>query len=454
MKLLNKLQSLKKNGDFKNVLYSLSSYFVSPIVIIVTTPILLKTLGSSDYGIWVLINSLINVLGISNFGLGNAFIKLGAEYKTLENMFNKLFCVSLTLSIVLAVGINAVTLTMGNTLFPFFFGSSKMDSILPVIHLVGGVVGLRIINSIISGSYMAIQRYDVNSKINIIYNFLTSVIFTVLAVFYKDIKLLVITLFISTIILLIVNSFIAKKINSNISYGFIWNKEIFIKIFKYGIYSWFQLIITTLNSHADKIIVGALLGSNALGYYAVCMQLIIKIHEVPAAASAFLFAKFSSLFEDKQFSEIRKIYKRAFMFISIFIIALSSVAFIFANTILSVWISPEFAYLHTTLFRILVVSVAIGAFGIIPNYCLNGTGYIKTNTVLSLTSSLLTFSLLYFLVSPFGDMALGFSRLASLPLIVFSIYFVNKKIISFRKQSQSDEMIQELPTGVSPRVNN
>lgn len=448
MKLLNKLQSLKKNGDFKNVLYSLSSYFVSPIVIIVTTPILLKTLGSSDYGIWVLINSLINVLGISNFGLGNAFIKLGSEYASDEDdpRFGQMFSVSFTLSVILAVVMNVLALALDTTLFPLFFGHSSLDSILPVIHLVGGVVGLRIINSVISGSYMAKQRYDINSKVNIAYNLITSILFTILAVLYKDIKMLVVFLFISSILLLIINAFIAKKVNSNIQYRIRFSKSVFVRIFKYGVFSWFQMIISALNNQADKIIIGALLGSHVLGYYSVCMQLAMKIHEIPAAASAFLFAKFSALYEGKKVKEIRKIYFRAFLFKSIFIIISSSIAVVFAYPILSVWIDPGFASEHAFLFRVLIISVAIGAFNVIPNYCLNGTNYIKLNTVLSMSTSIAIFSSIFVLTPYYGDLSTGMSRLIGIPLVIFSIVYVHRRILTIKSNKQGENKIHDILT--------
>lgn len=445
MKLIDRIASIKKNRDLNNVLFSISSYFITPIVIIITTPMLLKNLGSADYGIWVLINSLINILGISNFGLGNAFIKIGSEYESSENdsMFNQLFSVAFTLSIILSLVIITLTLLFDTFVFPMFFGTSDVNSILPVIHLIGGVVGLRIINSVISGSYMAKQRYDINSKVNIVYNVLTSILFTGLALIYKDIKLLVIFLSISTVLLLLINAFIAKKVNSNLLFRLRLNRSIFMEIFKYGIYSWLQMIISALNNQADKLVIGSLLGPSVLGYYAVCMQLVIKIHEVPAAASAFLFAKFSSLYESKQTAQIRKVYSIAFMCKSIFIIIASLVAYVFAHSILTLWISLEFANLHTDLFRLLVLSVAIGAFAIIPNYYLNGTGFIKINTALSLSTSVSIFTIMSILIPYFGDFAAGLSRFVAIPLVVFSIIFVNRKISNGSVNTEEGGVIKQ-----------
>ncbi|GIO52442.1 oligosaccharide flippase family protein [Paenibacillus cineris] len=446
MKLKTKFVSFTKNSDSKNVLYSVLSYVITPMILVISTPMLLSNLGSSNYGIWVLINSLINVLGVSNFGLGNAFIKIGSEYEATANnaMFNQLFSISITCSVILAITVNLFTFLFGGYLFPLFFGSTGMTEIMSVTYLVGGIVGIRIINSVVSGSYMAKQRYDINSKVNIAFNLITSITFTVLALFYKDIKILVISMFIFTVLFLFFNICIAKKINSNLSFKpYLFNKIIFKKIFSYGIYSWFQLIISALNAQADKLVIGFLLGPAVLGYYSVCMQLVVKIHEIPTAAAAFLLPKFSSLYESRNLAKIREVYSKAFLYKSIFIVLSFSVAYIFASPILSIWINSEFAHQHVKLFRVLAVSTSIGAFGIIPYYCLNGTGYVKINTVISLTTSLSALILLYFLIPHMGDIGTGVAKLVSVPLVVFSIYLVQRKIFRLNSEQEPNVNVKE-----------
>lgn len=93
---------MRRNRDFNNVIYSLLSYCITPVVLFISTPLLLRHLGDQQYGLWILIQSVLNVLAVSNFGLGNALIKLGSESDS-EERFNALFRVTLTLSVILAV---------------------------------------------------------------------------------------------------------------------------------------------------------------------------------------------------------------------------------------------------------------------------------------------------------------------------------------------------------------
>lgn len=430
----------KKNKDFNNVFYSLLSYCINPVVLIITTPILFGNLGSGNYGLWILINSVLNILGISNFGLGNAMIKIGSEKEAEENIsvFNDIFSVTLSLSFILALSLNILVLIFGHYLFPLLSNVGS-GSILEISYLLSGIVGLRIVNGIISGSYMAKQRYDINSKVNILYNLITSLLFTVIAITSGELNSLVLCLFISTILLLIINFIISNRLIPGLKYSLYFNKKTSIKIINYGLYSWFQVILSAINSQADKLIIGGLLGTNVLGYYTICMQIAAKIHEIPAAAGGYLFAKFSSLYETKNYLKIRDVYLQALRFSVFFIAVFAIVIFLFSKVILSIWISPDFANQHIELFKILIISVSLGAVGVIPYYFLNGTGFVKINTWISLFTSLVI-SCSYFLLVPYFEvMAIGIGKFLGVPLVVFSLYFIQQKVLK-----KSEKMNQEI----------
>ncbi|UVI31608.1 lipopolysaccharide biosynthesis protein [Paenibacillus spongiae] len=431
MTIKNKLASLRRNRDFNNVIYSLMSYAITPVILIISTPLLLKYLGDVNYGVWILINSIINLLAVSNFGLGNALIKLGSELNKDDQLeqFNALFSVSFTISIMLALLINVIILLFGTYIFPLFVSAGSIDSILSMSYLLSGVVGLRIVNSIISGAYMSKQRYDINSKMNIVYNLVTSICFTVLTVMYGELHILVIFLFLSSVLLIVVNYFVAKAAVPGIRFKLSLNKRLFHKIFGYGMYSWVQVVISTLNAQADKLIIGGLLGAKVLGFYTICMQIVIKIHEIPAAAGGYLFAKFSDLSESEDRNKIRSVYYKAISLSFLFVAVSGALAFLFARHILSLWINPEFAEQHYMLFRLLVVSVSMGALGVVPYYFLNGTGFVKLNTVISLLTSVMIVILFFLLIPRFGVTAIGIAKFAGVPLVLFSIYFIEKKVM-------------------------
>lgn len=391
---------------------------------------MLKNLGSEDYGIWVLINSILSLLIISNFGMGNAMIKLGAEYAGDEqmDMFNDLFGSVLSLSVFIAAGLNAVLLLAGPLFLP--------RSVLIISLMMGAITGLRTVNGIISGSYMAKQRYDLNSKLNMMFSLLTSIVFTGLVIVSSSLYTLVAALLISTILLTAINAAVAKRTVKDLRFTMNLNKANFRKITGYSLYSFTQLIITTLNAQADRLIVGALLGTKALGYYTVCMQLVLKLNEIPGVAGGFLFAKFSTLHAEGQASKIKELYYKALKIESLFVLVCGAILYFTAKPLLSLWIGAEFASQNVELFQLLVIAVSVGAIGVVPFYFLNGTGYIKLNTWVTLLTTSSSIVLYLVLIPYTGLIGTGIGRFSGIPLVLYSLYYIERRIMKRKYESR------------------
>ena len=77
---------MKKVNQLKvGAALSYVSLAVGNIIGILYTPIMLRLLGQSEYGLYNLSNSIIGYLGVLDFGIGNAVIRYTAKYKALED---------------------------------------------------------------------------------------------------------------------------------------------------------------------------------------------------------------------------------------------------------------------------------------------------------------------------------------------------------------------------------
>ena len=54
--------------------------FISSMLALVLTPILVRYLGQAAYGLWAAFGSVIGYFGLLNFGMGTATTKYTAEY--------------------------------------------------------------------------------------------------------------------------------------------------------------------------------------------------------------------------------------------------------------------------------------------------------------------------------------------------------------------------------------
>jgi O-antigen/teichoic acid export membrane protein len=104
---------LKVNEVKAGALLSYASIFVSIIIGLLYTPIMLRLLGQSEYGLYSLIGSVVGYLSILDLGLGNAIVRYTARNRAVgdkeaESSLNGMFIALYSVIAVLTIAIGAV----------------------------------------------------------------------------------------------------------------------------------------------------------------------------------------------------------------------------------------------------------------------------------------------------------------------------------------------------------
>ena len=74
--------------DYKNTFFNILNFLASPIAMFFAIPIFIYYLGIEKFGIWILINSIINTIRFVDAGLGNSIIKFVSKYKARNDFLN------------------------------------------------------------------------------------------------------------------------------------------------------------------------------------------------------------------------------------------------------------------------------------------------------------------------------------------------------------------------------
>ena len=91
------------------VVLSYITMFIHNIISILYTPIMLRLLGKSEYGLYQLVFSVVSYLGLLSFGFGSAYVRFYSRYKVkndedgiarLNGMFITIFLIIALISIV------------------------------------------------------------------------------------------------------------------------------------------------------------------------------------------------------------------------------------------------------------------------------------------------------------------------------------------------------------------
>src|SRR5690606_20228247 len=86
---------------------------VTNIVGLILTPYIIRTLGDSEYGLYILVGSIIAYLGLMNLGINNATVRYVAKYKALKDKESEGIFLSTTMWLYLIISILIIFIGIG-----------------------------------------------------------------------------------------------------------------------------------------------------------------------------------------------------------------------------------------------------------------------------------------------------------------------------------------------------
>ena len=172
-----------------------------------------------------------------------------------------------------------------------------------------------------------------------------------------------------------------------------------------------------------------LLGTAALTPYTICTQITGQIHGLLASSLSFIFPLSNIAKEQGEVVRLRNVYFMGMNATTILAVAITLPVLIFAHPILSLWLGVEFADSSATLLQILAMMAMIKATSIVPYYYMNGTGYVRLNSLLGLLSGIFVAISAMILIPAVGLIGAALAQFAYIPVSVISRTILHYKIL-------------------------
>lgn len=266
------------NQRKSGAILSYASIIINTLIQLIYTPLLIRMLGQSEYGLYSLINSVIGYLSVLDLGFGNAIIVYTAKYKAendivaekkLHGMFKIVFLVigfiAMLLGLVLYFNVNTF---FGDTMSIGELNKAKVMMLILTFNL-GITFSFSIYSSIIS----AYEKFTYQKLIAIISAIMKPLIMIpLLFLGFKSVTMAVVITIVNVFGLVSNYYYCRKKLNINIKYsGF--DKVLFKTILGYSIWIFLGVIVDKINWSIDQFVLGAVSGTIAVSVYAVASQI-------------------------------------------------------------------------------------------------------------------------------------------------------------------------------------
>lgn len=262
----------------KGAILSYINIGLTNLIGLVLTPFIIRSLGDSEYGLYVLIGSLIAYLSLMDLGLNNTIIRFIAKYRAEgdlvgeQNFLGTIFLVYLAISLLIVfIGV----------LFYFnldqFFSKSLSVEEAAKAKVMFQILIFNMAITLPGGAFTAIcNAYEsfVWPRMFSIIKYVSRaiIIIAILSLGGKAISIVITDTILNIIFITITILFVIKKIQIKFSFKEINKKSIKI-IFNYSIWIFLLAITSQFIWNAGQIILGAVTDTKTVAYYAVGIML-------------------------------------------------------------------------------------------------------------------------------------------------------------------------------------
>ena len=324
------------------------SIVLSTLVQLLYTPLLIRMLGQSEYGLYSLVSSIIGYLTVLDLGFGNAIVVYTAKYraqkkydeeKKLHGMFFVVFCV-----IGLVVGLLGLGLYF---LAPSIFGNTmtivELKKMKIMLLILAFNLAITFPFSIYSSIINAYEKFTFQ-KIMSIVNTLMKPLFMIPLLFlgYKSIAMCVIITIVNIFIL--VSNYIYCKKNLNIHIKFLgFDKILFNTIFGYSFFIFLGVIVDKVNWSVDQFVLGAVSGTVAVSLYSVASQINTLFVNLSTAVSGVLLPKMSKMVANNASNDdLTKEFIKVGRIQCLIVFLMASGLVLFGKEFIIAWVGKEF----------------------------------------------------------------------------------------------------------------
>lgn len=269
---------LKVNQLKAGALLSYTAIFINIIITLFYTPVMLRLLGQSEYGLYALIGSVVGYLSVLDLGLGNAIVRYTARNRVLadkeeESNLNGMFLVLYSFIGILTIIIGAILYSSIDHMF-----SATLSA--PDILKAKTMMIMLIFNLAISfplgifGSIMqAYERFVMIRIVSISRSLITPcVILPLLFLGYGSISMVMVNTLLNIVSLLLNLFYCFKVLKISICFKK-FDLKLFREIAGYSAFIFLNIVVDKVLWSSDQFILGVVSGTLSVAVFAVAMQL-------------------------------------------------------------------------------------------------------------------------------------------------------------------------------------
>lgn len=407
-------------------------YFaLQSVFFLLFTPWLLKVLGGEVYGLWTVLLAIIGTAGLADLGISAAVIKFTSQFSVLDNADDKLVTLIIfNSSFLILMGTLAgvvIWLLRGWIASRILLETVSPDLLSNALTFVALGLPPLFLSQIARGILLGFIRNELAGGVALIQSFAMSIGALTIGLNGGTIVELGVWSLTVNVVIMLLSSWLAWRTVRHFHLRWYWDWTIIREMFGYSFFSWVTQIGTTLFSSGDRLLIGMLLGPTAAGAYGILTKVGQKLNQMTSPFTYILMPFASSYQAANRQTSIHQALSYGSQMSACLLVGAATTLIVWADEILGLWISPQFAASYTSIFQIIITAYAVFSIAAPAYQIALGLGLIKVPSMVVIGSGTLVLILIWMLAPVLGLAGVAYANFAY-TLILSINFYVTKKL--------------------------
>ncbi|MBQ2991865.1 MAG: oligosaccharide flippase family protein [Clostridia bacterium] len=266
------------NQKKAGVLLSYGQTVLSTLISLVYTPVMLRLLGQSEYGLYTLVNGFISNLSLMSFGLGSAYVRYYSRAEVSDGEDGVARINGMFMVIFLVIG--AMSLVVGGILVANVHNIFAAKLTMEEIETARVLMALLVVNiaasfpcSVFTSYITAKERFFFQRMVSMIRTVLNPIVMLPLLLMgLGSVSLVLVTLVLSVVTDVSSAYYCFKKLRMRLTFGR-FDFRLLREMGGFSFFIFLNMIIDQINWTVDTTLLGIISGTAATAVYGVGSQL-------------------------------------------------------------------------------------------------------------------------------------------------------------------------------------
>lgn len=411
----------------RNSLANFGGAALPALVTLVTLPIIVAQLGEVEYGVLALIVAIIGYFAIIDVNVTAGSVKYLAEFHARGEAHRISQVVSLGLLIYLAIGMvgGAGIVLAAPWLVSQIFQvpPSLHDTATLALRLGGAGFLFGQLQFYLQSIPQSLERYDISAGFEASFGVLAPLLTVGVVLMGGGLVGVVVVRLVASIINV---ALLGRRVHRLLP-EYRWTRpegEIIRRVLRFSGFAYLNNIASVTYLQADKLIVGALAGMQALTLYVVPFTLVSRVFNMTYRLGAVMFPASSALAAKDEMDRLRRFYLVAVRYTVFLNGVIAVLLIVLAYMLLKFWMGESFAARSSPILALLAGAAFLDSLTNLPSLINDGLGHPRLTGLFAVVRAAIGTASAYLLVGAVGILGAAISQLlvSAVMGILFLVY--------------------------------